>query len=323
MHLSLEGMQHGLNRGVKNVLEGAGAQVERAIIRGQDRPYLPPVFIVGQSRAGTTLLYQILCSHLRFAYVSNLVSKFPRCPSLVTLVSRILGRCSPTPCYESRFGVTEGWWQPNSGYRLWRRWFGDGTGGMSIEPQSETARAEIVGTISLITRICKRPFINKWTANTSRIALFSELFPDALFLVMKRSLLDVAQSQLQARRKLKGDPSVPFVTWPQQYDPQDGEDYIEDIWTHIIKVDQGLRHSIQLVGSDRFQEVDYEHLCASPARAVSEVQAFYHKRSGYLVGTQAMEALPKKFTPSRSRKVSLREYQRLTAKLREFYEGCM
>ncbi|MFW6116516.1 MAG: sulfotransferase family protein [bacterium] len=316
-------VRNSLVQGIRAGLDAAGGQIEGQLILHQDVPTLPPIFVVGQSRAGSTLLYQVLCSHLQFAYLSNLASRFPRCPALVALITRILRRCSPVPCYESRFGITSGWWQPNSGYRLWKRWFGDATGRMTIKPQHETGAAEIIGTISLITQVCKRPFINKWTANTSRIVLFDELFPEALFVVISRSLVDIAQSQLRARRELKGDPSVPFVTWPRKYDPQDGEDYIEDICTHITRVEEGLKRSIELLGRDRFQEVRYEDLCACPAKIVRTVQAFYYKRTGYYVRTQAMEALPEEFTPSRSRKINSRDYQRLVVRLQELHKGSM
>src|SRR5699024_1803087 len=62
---------------------------ERDLISRFDTPEYPTIFIVGNARSGTTLLYQWLASTGLFAYPSNIVSRFYNAPYIGALIHQM------------------------------------------------------------------------------------------------------------------------------------------------------------------------------------------------------------------------------------------
>jgi hypothetical protein len=188
---------------------------------------------------------------------------------------------------------------------------------MGVEAKDATARQEMIGTISWITRIYNRPFINKWTPNSARIAELARSFPNAAFLLMRRDLRDVAQSMLRARIEVKGDPNEPFVTWPAEYEPSEPVDYVHDIVAHIRLVEMGISSGMSRVGQDRFRMINYRDLCESPLNTLRLVQEFYYDTSGFTIKVRNLDVLPDRFSYSDSIKIAVDDYRRLSAALDE------
>lgn len=311
----LTAIKHILIKGGRAITDATLGQLEKRIVRQKGQPKYPPIFIIGHSRSGTTLLYQILCAHLELAYFANATVKFPAYPVLSTMFFRRLGVCDPDPCYESEYGITRGWNQPNSGYSLWKSWFGTGHGEMGIEPKNETAREEMIGTVSWISEMYDRPFINKWTPNSARLVELGRSFPEANFLLMRREFQNIAQSMLKARIEVKGDPKESFVTWPEEYESSDPVDYIHSVVEHIRLVENGILSSIDNIGADRFLRINYQDLCKSPLNILNLVRDFYRYRSDFVIMTRNIDVLPRCFPYSNSIKIEMDDYQKLATAL--------
>ena len=54
--------------------------LERMLVRTHRDPSVPLLFIVGVPRSGTTLLYQLMCTHLDVGYVSNAMARWWMAP---------------------------------------------------------------------------------------------------------------------------------------------------------------------------------------------------------------------------------------------------
>jgi len=286
-------------------------RIESVITRRQGHPPWPPIFVVGPSRAGTTLLFQALVNGLELAYTFNLMDRFPFFPVTVALLARPLGSCAPRRTYHSRFGITPGWNGPSSAYGLWNRWFTDTQGMMSTTIRDEKARQEMIGTLALLEHIYGMPLVTKWTGNSARIPELATSFPKAVFIRVKRDYLQIAQSMLHARRQLSGDEYQPIITWPREFKQQTQTHYTCSICQHIQRIEAAIAEGEEIADSQRFTTVAFEQLCATPRTVIADIREHYARCCGYRIPWR--NELPASFEHPFTLKVDPAEYVALSA----------
>jgi len=291
------------------------AHLENYITAKQKQPKYPPIFIIGLSRSGTTLLYQLLCSHLKLSYFPNISAKVPSMPALTICTLRKFGICDSSPNYKSSYGITRGWNNPNTGASIWKRWFQKKNGEIITKCRDKFARQEMVGTISQITQTLNRPFINKWTPNSVRIVELANSFPDSLFLVVERNPVDIAQSILKARNAICRNPFLSFVTWPPQYESKVQDDYINNIVTHIKLVNAGMADGLNIIGQNRYTIITYKELCKHPKKIIKLVSRFYFTKTNVVLHKKSMKHVPDYFNYSSGVNVDSAEYNKIKSVL--------
>ena len=299
-----------------NVLLGA---VESSIAVRQSQPKWPPIFIVGPPRSGTTLLYQAMSNALAVCYVNNLTNFASAFPALVTLAAKPLVRFSSPGSYASRFGLTGGWNGPNTATRLWKRWFADGRPHIAEVLPNKRHGRRMIGAVSLIERIHRMPFVNKWTSNSARVPELGRSFPRAVFVRVRRDYLDVADSMLDARRRLRADPHAPLTPWPRGFEQPRTQHYTRCICEHLRKIEAAIDHGKRVVGEERFFEVEYERFCESPREVIASFREYYAERSGYYIPWRG--EIPGSFERRRSRKIGEADYRALRECLLELGMG--
>ena len=157
----------------------------------------PPVFILGPPRSGTTLLYQLLTTCLRFSYICNLADRFHDCPVATTVLLRGLIRSYRTD-FTSRYSRTGGYAGPSEGATIWRKWFGWGY--VDESDVTHEARREAYTLVAALESVLGAPFVSKSPRHSTRIRALESVFPGCLFLRVSRDPLAVAQSILKRRR---------------------------------------------------------------------------------------------------------------------------
>jgi hypothetical protein len=321
-HMKLSGATKIFQRFSHQFVSAALAPFEKSTVSSFKGEQLPPLFIVGHSRSGTTLLYQLLCAHLELSYASNWVAATPSAPATAAYLARFFKGCDMEPLYTSSYGITVGWNQPSTAFSLWQKWFSDERGEMQKEAVTEDAAKQMISTINAISNIYERPFINKWTPNTSRIDYFAKQFPRASFILLKRNLLDVAQSQLQARLTLKNDPGIPFVTWPQEFENTKATDPVEGLCDHIILVEEHLNSSLEVLGSERFLVLHFEDVCADPRKSVERLREYFRIRHDISLPTRNLTTIPSRFPCSVGQvRISLPQYNAMADRLKLLSSG--
>lgn len=90
-------------------------RIEALLLAGAGEPRLPPIFLLGPARSGTTLAYQCATLRYRVSYFSNLMTLFAEAPALVARVSASVGAAHPSPIFESRYGEAPGLRSPHQG----------------------------------------------------------------------------------------------------------------------------------------------------------------------------------------------------------------
>lgn len=306
-----------IGNGIVKGINLAGLPME-AMVAKETRIHKPPIFIVGQSRSGTTLLYQLFVSHFESSYFSNLFCKFYRIPSVCALITRPIGGCNPKPGTKNKYGLTKGWNNPNTGYPIWNRWFRRSDGKMDVCCTSRRIFCDMKRTVAAISNIYNAPFVNKWTPNSVRMLELNDAFPKALFIHMRRKNANVAQSILLARRSNTGNPFDSFVTWPEGFESKNRRDWIKNICEHIKLVEKEIERCRNIIGKDRFVDIDYEELCEAPMNGLLGIQHAYKRVSGLTLELRNVGQIPEKLLASKEVRIDKEDFRKFQA---EFSSG--
>jgi len=255
----------------------AEATLSRSVAR---QKVLPPVFILGHWRSGTTHLHNLLSLDERFAY-----PRFAQImiPNTFLTGERVLWAASQMFLPRSRMGVDEVAMSPDvpweeefalgimtqmSPYMAWafpeRAQYYERYLTFRDVPAREIEiwKAAFVLFLKKLTWRFQRPLILKSPPNTGRIKLILEMFPDARFVHIHRDPYVVYQSTKHLQVKSweycalqKTDESVVHDQVIRQYQQMMGAFFEE-------------KH---LIPADRFCEVSYDNLERDPANLLRSV----------------------------------------------------
>jgi hypothetical protein len=195
------------------------------------------------------------------AYVTNLSALFFRTPVLATHVQHRLGLRHQFSG-RSAYGYIPGPAAPSEAGLLFNRWFGNAD---DIQPAtgdllpSDRVRA----TVAAISETMGGPFLSKNLNNGLRIGRIQHVFPDAVYLFMRRDPVYTAQSIIMARRRLFGDDRHWFSVKPPDYREFKDLEPFAQVVSQIKSVEdriRGLFDKRRIV--NRF-EIRYEALCTN------------------------------------------------------------
>lgn len=179
-----------------------------------DAEILPPVFILGLPRSGTTFMHQLFAVDKRFATPTLYQVRFPHtflCTEAI--VSRLTASLLPTR--RAQDNVSIAWQSPAEEegavcvMSLCSRELADvfprrrahyaRFGSLEhVSPAERSAWKEaMVHFVRKLTHRYNRPLVLKSPSNTWRVSILAELFPDARFVYLCRNPYDVFSSRLK------------------------------------------------------------------------------------------------------------------------------
>ena len=245
-------------------LAGAGASSEG----GAD----DAVLVVGGPRSGTTLVYQLLAKHLNVSYTSNWTGMFPRSP---IAAGRLVPRWQRDPRERGGtrnfFGSVSGMDGPNDAFGLWDRWFGDVRG--RPEPPSPEAAGEMRDFVRAWNRAFGRPLLNKNNRNALLIEALADALPAAVFVVVERDPVYVAQSLLESRKTVQGDADAGWGLLARDADPDDPEGAVEAVCAQVREFQAEINLQADRVDPTRVVRVRYDAFCRDPGATLAAVAA--------------------------------------------------
>ncbi|ETX01463.1 MAG: hypothetical protein ETSY1_07350 [Candidatus Entotheonella factor] len=255
------------------------ANVQRRLV--ENRSEVQPVFVVGLPRSGTTLLYQLLLNHFDWIYLSRSMDFLYRLPVTTYKMQQML---LPEPKgfeYRSEYGTFDFHdllakpWSPSEGHPVWQRWFSEKPTHYHEGDLSPAAIDEMRSMIAGFVAVSGKPFLNKNPRHSMRLQLLSNAFPKALFVVLKRESLYVAQSLYVARIRERPRPNPNDDWWgtrPKEYMQLKDADPMTQAVGQTKAIERELSAQLQDFSS-RYIEVDYQEMCQNPAQILNDVQA--------------------------------------------------
>jgi hypothetical protein len=180
---------------------------------------------------------------------------------------------------ENRFGETYGWRAPNQGYRAWNRWFPIDRDYLDPEDVTPSCRRKVRQTIGAIEGATRSPFINKWQRNTTRVRALHAVFPEAVFLHLRRDPVLTVQSILSARQHVVGDGGW-FSAMPRSYVDDVGKSSLRKTAEQVALLEMDLEEDKRQLGKERFFELSFGDLCHDADAALNGFSSWYTASTG-------------------------------------------
>ncbi len=221
-----------------------------------------PVFIIGNPRSGSTLLYQYIIRHCRVGYISNAMALFPKyMPEVFAFTEKQIRAYDSIK--ESKYGYIPGVHSPNEAGKIFRKWFREG---MSGSEQERVRR-----TVQLLTCCWREPVIFKNMHNSLRLDRIRDIFPEARFIFIKRNPLYIAQSILVARKKNTGTISKEWwdTDFPDYEQVAEKNPYYQVLWK-TYQLEKLIQRFLDSSGLSSV-EVEYKHFCRNPSEVIGEI----------------------------------------------------
>lgn len=293
---------------------------EEAAISSDNSPEFPCVFILGNSRCGSTLMLQWLACTGAFCYPTNLLARFYASPYIGSRIQQLL----TDPRYQhlqefqdlvkgceftSAIGKTNGLLAPHEFWHFWRRFLPT----FYIEPIPQEQeylvdRQGLVNGLAVIQRVFGKPLALKGKMFNFNIRLLHEICPKSVFLHLKRDPAMVAQSIYIARRTNPAN-SDWFGVRPPEYEDLRQGDIFQQIAGQVLHTDFHLEQQLDALPDGAVLRVDYASFCDAPAslygQLVSKMDALGHAPSVTYTG-------PERFTQSNSVKIPPNDFEKLS-----------
>ncbi|MBO6536442.1 MAG: sulfotransferase [Balneolaceae bacterium] len=291
----------------------AGLGVLERFVKTSDN--LPsPVFIIGAPRSGSTLIYQAVVAEFGFSYLSNRHCTWFGAPWLIEQYTDALSNYRNSLSFDSKFGGTKGWYSPSECGNYWYRFFQKHPQFVSKKSFSEKAAKALQQSVSVLSKSANKPILFKNLMNVLRLEPLLDVFPNALFIVIERSPIDIAHSILEARFKLYQD----YNEWFSVEVPNIQALKNEPPEVQVVEQIRSIYQLIQRQASthpSQFMTLNYEQFCATPNKVIEKLQEFFEKHD---LNTDQISLLPDSFSLRREVRIEKSLYQSLQNYLAEY-----
>ena len=231
------------------------------------------VFVLGSPRTGSTVLYQALCAWLGCPFISNLTNDHYADRPIVGIA--LLKAVDREIRFNSRYGKTEGPFQPSEGSAVIGRWFGGGHPSEIVSASIlDGMERHFVETLCATEALFGRPLVIKNPWNCFRVESLARLLPDARFVWIRRDIASSAKSDLHARYATKGTAYCWNSATPANVEELRTRPPVEQVVENQIEFARAIADGLSVYAPGRHIDVWYEDFCASPRAALDKLGGF-------------------------------------------------
>ena len=284
-------------------------EIEAAILERCPSDEVSPgaLFLLGAPRTGSTVIYQSCIAYFGLPYLSNLANdSFSKTPIIALTIQKAL---PITVRYASRFGKTEGAFQPSEGSAVMSHWFGGGhpsqTLSATILPDREP---HFLQTLAASNALFGRPLAVKNAWNCFRVAYLAAALPHARFLWIRRDIADAAASDLEARVATKGSAQAWNSATPANWEKLRARPPIEQVVENQYEFNRSIGESLRAGAAGRWSAIWYEDFIATPVPALTHAGEAIGLRPIAVPGPLSPNALPPKRRLSHDEVAALHDY---------------
>ncbi len=269
--------------------------LEKGIIAGNENLSIPPIFIIGAPRSGTTLVNQIVASAFNIAYIDNISSKFWEAPSVGLSLSNQIApfKKRKLGSFTSSFGFTEEAIGPHEFGYFWQKWFNfDVLHELTKEQLNKINKQDLKNQVHAMCSSVKLPVLFKNTVSlTFQIDYLYELFPNALFIFCFREPLYNAQSLAQSRIKYYGTMEEWFSVKPLNYKKMKTKKVAEQVVYQLYSCNQRIEkllNKLKKKQTKQYTVINYIELCHNPNQIIRNIANMFDQSE--------VKIQPKKFS---------------------------
>jgi hypothetical protein len=296
--------------------------LEEEVRQSYRMPRYPVVFVVGVPRCGSTLVLQWLAHSGRFAYPTNLLSRFYGAPSIGAKIQLLLTApeynfkdeildFSGGISFSSNLGKTQGALAPNEFWYFWRRFI------PNTEPQyldqetlSQVRSVEFVSELAALESVLGKPWAMKGLILELNIPFLSSILDKALFLFVRRDPFHNIQSLLESRVRYYGDRRAWYSIKPQEYEMLKNLDPFDQVAGQVYFTNRGIQKGLEQIDTARTVVVDYEDFCTNPKLTFDQILTRFHQQGVHF--SWDYEG-PRQFSSANKVRLSKRDCTRIVA----------
>jgi hypothetical protein len=249
---------------------------DRMLVRKHRNSSVPIVFIVGVPRSGTTLLYQLMCTHLDVGYVSNAMARWWMAPVVAARFRSPLGNELQAGALVSNLGRSEGPDGPHEFGWFWQfHLHHEDTDDLDAEALSDRdfdrARAELEGLAGYFNRT----LVFKALVHVPyKIPWLKTKLPQARFIWIHRDPVFVGQSILKSREDRFGDPNRWLSVRPRDVVQWRSRAPHEQVAHQIVDVTAAMDRAFASLGPNDGLHVEYDQLVGEPEAELRRIAEF-------------------------------------------------
>lgn len=177
--------------------------------------------------------------------------------------------------FSSFYGFEKGCMAPSESGNIWNRWFPqEKRDGFNYTPAgylSDQARSSIQELIADTETIFDLPYLTKNAKMSVRLPEVKNIFPDALFIQIKRNPFDSVISILLRRRKFN-------LRWwsvmPEEYKDFKNDGEIGQVCQQVYFIEQNIERDIKLFTAAQRYILSYKDLCRQTAIELEKIEKF-------------------------------------------------
>ncbi len=281
--------------------------IEKRNVKKCSKSTIPPLFIIGAPRTGSTFFYQLMINRYQFAYISNISSVFYKSPVTITkLFKKKIKSYSDQKIY-NEYGLMKGFFAPSESAGVYKLWFEN-------KKFYKKNKKFIQDSVYSLSNMQNGPFLSKNMNNTVRLEQIYSMFPDALFVHLERDIIYTAQSILIARKNINKNIDKWWSTKPLSFDQL----VHYDPYTQVLRQSMDLNRYIKEFLKDHpgmnYIQVNYEELCSNPLNIFKLIENWYQNQK-YNLKIKSDEI--KEIKISEKVKLPIKEWNLLKSKYKE------
>jgi len=237
------------------------------------KPILPVIFIVGAQRSGTTLLMQLMTQYFELSYPNNFIARYWDVPYFgAMLYKNMLNNLEENQMdLNSDLGYTKGLKGPHEFGYFWKKWFPWES--WEEKKYNEVDYSILQKQLAAWESVNDTPLIFKNVIQlNSNILQLKNLFPNALFIFIKRNLIYNVQSTYQSRIKLFGNTEEWFGVKPSNYNSLKKLPIIEQITKQIVSTNAEIDNQLARIDSDSYIDLKYEDLVQDKTNILKQIE---------------------------------------------------
>lgn len=241
----------------------------------------PIILIMGMARSGTTLLHQLLVNSGAFSYPSNLIARFYSNPGIGILAQQSLIEYDPLnqmgfnqkmDNYVSKLGKTMGALAPSEFWYFWREYFKFNN--LQILDPKAISNVNVVDFLNKLFAFqyyTGKPLVMKGMIMNWHIPYLNSIYPNFIFIDVRRDNFLNSQSVLKAREEYFGDREKWYSFKPREYDKLKMMNPIQQVAGQVIYTKREIAKGLLNVPPSNKIILEYDDICNDPFRTVEKL----------------------------------------------------
>ncbi|MEX2600471.1 MAG: sulfotransferase [Balneolaceae bacterium] len=254
---------------------------EKSLTKEFIRPVRPVLFIVGNARSGSTLLYQWLASTGLFGYPSNIISRFYQAPYIGALIQKTftdydrhgeLFGSEALTC-RSTLGKTAGALSPHEFWYFWRRFFRFGEiQYLTGEELRQVPSGRFLSELAALEHSFGKPMLLKGMILNRNLSYLNRLIDQVLFLHIRREEIQNMASLYHARIDYFGTPGKWYSFKPPEYPVLKNMTLYEQLAGQVVLTNRAIEQQFAEFPKRSTLTIHYEELCRNPEKVYHDIQ---------------------------------------------------